>query len=72
MTSVATETWGLVFWEQRGSAYAAVTGPQSGTGTVPVPDEGTLVWGRGDYVDAFTSRSSPRKDSKCDEVQRGM
>ncbi|MEU7630215.1 helix-turn-helix domain-containing protein [Nocardia sp. NPDC049220] len=43
MTSVATETWGLVFWEQEGTAYACVTGPESRTGTAPVPDGATFV-----------------------------
>ncbi|WP_330232756.1 AraC family transcriptional regulator [Nocardia sp. NBC_00508] len=43
MTSVATETWGLVFWEQEGTAYAGVTGPESRTGTAPVPESATFV-----------------------------
>ncbi|MBF6300931.1 helix-turn-helix transcriptional regulator [Nocardia amamiensis] len=43
MTSVATETWGLVFWEQEGTAYAGVTGPESRTGTAPVPEGATFV-----------------------------
>nr|WP_218003588.1 helix-turn-helix domain-containing protein [Nocardia transvalensis] len=43
MTSVASETWGLVFWEQRGAAHAGVTGPESGTATAPVPDGSTFV-----------------------------
>ena len=43
MTSVATETWGLVFWQQEGRAYAAVSGPESRTGTAPVPDGATFV-----------------------------
>jgi Helix-turn-helix domain len=43
MTSVATETWGLVFWHQDGKAYAAVTGPESRTGTAPVPDGATFL-----------------------------
>lgn len=38
MTSVATDTWGLVFWEQEGRTHADVTGPESRTGTAPVPD----------------------------------
>lgn len=37
MTSVATETWGLVFWEHEAKAYASITGPETGTSTVPVP-----------------------------------
>jgi len=43
MTSVATETWGLVFWEQDGKAYATVTGPESRTGTAKVPEDATFV-----------------------------
>ncbi|WP_210769309.1 helix-turn-helix domain-containing protein [Occultella kanbiaonis] len=43
MTSVATETWGLVFWSQGGTAHAAVTGPESRTGTAPVPEDATFV-----------------------------
>lgn len=38
MTSVAGVRWGLVFWEQAGRRYAAVTGPETRTGTAPVPD----------------------------------
>lgn len=44
MTSVASETWGLVFWEQDGQRYAAVTGPETRTGTAPVP-EGAVFTG---------------------------
>ncbi|MGV9676786.1 helix-turn-helix domain-containing protein [Nocardia sp. NPDC003482] len=43
MTSVATETWGLVFWEQDGVAGAAVTGPESRTATAPVPEGASFV-----------------------------
>jgi len=43
MTSVATETWGLVFWEQAGRRYAAVTGPESRCGNAPVPDGADFV-----------------------------
>lgn len=43
MTSVASETWGLVFWEQRGRAQAAITGPESRTGTAPVPEGAGFV-----------------------------
>ncbi|MBL1073786.1 helix-turn-helix domain-containing protein [Nocardia sp. 2] len=43
MTSVASETWGLVFWEQRGVAHAAVTGPESRCGTAPVPEGADFV-----------------------------
>ncbi|WP_040794448.1 helix-turn-helix domain-containing protein [Nocardia higoensis] len=43
MTSVASETWGLVFWEQEGRPYAAVTGPESRTATAPVPEGAQFV-----------------------------
>ncbi len=43
MTSVATETWGLVFWEQQGVPCAAVTGPEVATGTAPVPEGADFV-----------------------------
>jgi hypothetical protein len=43
MTSVAGARCGLVFWEQRGRAYAGVTGPESRTGTAPVPDGATFM-----------------------------
>jgi hypothetical protein len=38
MTSVAGVRWGLVFWEQDGRSSAAVTGPETRTGTAPVPE----------------------------------
>ena len=38
MTSVASETWGLVFWEQDGRPAAAITGPESRTATADVPE----------------------------------
>jgi AraC-like DNA-binding protein len=43
MTAVATETWGLVFWEREGVALAAVTGPESRSATAPVPEDATFV-----------------------------
>ncbi len=43
MTSVASETWGLVFGRQQGQVFASVTGPESRTGTAPVPAEATFV-----------------------------
>jgi hypothetical protein len=43
MTSVATATLGLVFWEQDGRPSAAVTGPERGTGTAPVPEGASFV-----------------------------
>ncbi|MGI6878156.1 helix-turn-helix domain-containing protein [Microbacterium sp. gxy059] len=43
MTSVASETWGLVLWEERGSAHAAVVGPESRTARAPVPQDASFV-----------------------------
>ncbi|PGH45826.1 Helix-turn-helix domain-containing protein [Micromonospora sediminicola] len=43
MTSVATPCWGLVFWQRDGQAYASVSGPETGTGTAPVPEGATFV-----------------------------
>lgn len=43
MTSVAGVRWGLVFWEQDGGSFAAVTGPETGTGTAPVPEGATFT-----------------------------
>ncbi|AXB48692.1 helix-turn-helix domain-containing protein [Amycolatopsis albispora] len=43
MTSVASETWGLAFWRQRGQTYAAVTGPETRAGTAPVPEDASWV-----------------------------
>jgi hypothetical protein len=43
MTSVATVCWGLVFWEREGTPYAAITGPETRTGTAPVPEDAAFV-----------------------------
>ncbi|MFC7244138.1 helix-turn-helix domain-containing protein [Catellatospora aurea] len=43
MTSVAAVRWGLVFWRQRGAAYAAVTGPETGARTAAVPEGAAFV-----------------------------
>ncbi|NEE00795.1 helix-turn-helix domain-containing protein [Phytoactinopolyspora halotolerans] len=43
MTSVAAARWGLVFWEHEGRAYAGVSGPESRTGTAPVPEGATFT-----------------------------
>jgi AraC-like DNA-binding protein len=43
MTSVAGVRWGLVFWEQAGRAHASVTGPETRTGTAPVPEGATFT-----------------------------
>lgn len=44
MTSVAAVSWGLVFFERDGKAYASVTGPETRAGTAPVP-EGARFFG---------------------------
>ncbi|WP_163541919.1 helix-turn-helix domain-containing protein [Occultella kanbiaonis] len=36
MTSVATSTWELVFWEDEGVVHAAVRGPETTASTVPI------------------------------------
>lgn len=38
MTSVASQTWGLVFWERDGRPAAAITGPETRTATADVPE----------------------------------
>lgn len=43
MTSVATASWGLLFWEREGRAYAAVSGPETRTAAAPVPEGATFV-----------------------------
>jgi AraC-like DNA-binding protein len=43
MTSVAGARCGLVFWEHDGRRYAGVTGPETATGTAPVPWGATFV-----------------------------
>ncbi len=43
MTSVAGVRWGLVFWEQAGQPYAGITGPETRTGTAPVPAGATFT-----------------------------
>lgn len=43
MTSVASQTWGLVFWRREGTAYAGIVGPESRCGTAPVPDDANFV-----------------------------
>lgn len=39
MTSVATSTWELVFWEQYGRLFVAAGGPETGASAARVPDE---------------------------------
>ena len=43
MTSVAGPRWGLVFWNTDDVASAAITGPETKTGTAPVPEGATFV-----------------------------
>lgn len=43
MTSVAAVCWGLVFWEREGRPFAGITGPETKTGTAPVPEGATFV-----------------------------
>ena len=43
MTSVATASWGLVFWERDGVAYAGVTGPETRSAAAPVPEGAAFV-----------------------------
>ncbi|MEV0717799.1 helix-turn-helix domain-containing protein [Asanoa sp. NPDC050611] len=43
MTSVAEVSWGLVFFVQEGRAYASITGPETRTGTAPVPEGARFV-----------------------------
>ncbi|MFF5249835.1 helix-turn-helix domain-containing protein [Streptosporangium sp. NPDC000095] len=43
MTSVAGTCWGLVFWEQAGRTYTSITGPETRTGTAPVPEGATFT-----------------------------
>ena len=43
MTAVASETWGLVFWQEEGSPRAAIVGPESRTSVAPVPPEASFV-----------------------------
>jgi hypothetical protein len=43
MTAVAGVRWGLVFWEHAGRAHAGVTGPETRTGTAPVPEGATFT-----------------------------
>jgi hypothetical protein len=43
MTSVATASWGLVFWEWEGRAYAGISGPATRTVAAPVPEGATFA-----------------------------
>jgi Helix-turn-helix domain len=43
MTSVASETWGLVFWHEGGTPQATIVGPESRTSVAPVPPAASFV-----------------------------
>jgi hypothetical protein len=43
MTSVAAVCWGLVFWKLDGQSHTCITGPETRTGTAPVPQGATFV-----------------------------
>lgn len=43
MTSIASETWGVVFWESRGVAAAGIVGPGTRAESAPVPEDATFV-----------------------------
>lgn len=43
MTSVAGVRWGLVFFRRAGQAYASITGPETRTGTAPVPRDASFT-----------------------------
>ncbi|MGA5059351.1 hypothetical protein ACPB99_18210 [Streptomyces pseudogriseolus] len=60
MTSVAGARLGLVFWQQDGTAYAAVTGPETRTGRAPVP-EGAVFTGI-DFAVGVSLRMAPTGD----------
>ncbi|PNV31166.1 AraC family transcriptional regulator [Streptomyces sp. DH-12] len=57
MTSVAGARLGLVFWQQGGTAYAAVTGPETRAGSAPVP-EGAVFTGI-DFAVGTSLRMAP-------------
>ena len=43
MTAVAAVSWGLVFFEREGGAYACLTGPETRASAAPVPEDATFV-----------------------------
>jgi hypothetical protein len=65
MTSVATVSWGLVFWQREGRAYAGISGPETRTGTAPVPEGASFVGIE------FTVGTSLRAVPTPDLVDRG-
>lgn len=66
MTSVAAVSWGLVFWHLDGRAYAAVSGPETATGSAPVPEGATFAGIE------FAVGTSLRAVPTADLVDRGM
>jgi hypothetical protein len=66
MTSVAGTRWSLVFWEQAGRTFAAVTGPETRTSTAPVPEGATFTG-----ID-FAVGTSLRAVPTCDLVDGGI
>lgn len=66
MTAVASETWGLVFWEERGAPQAAIVGPETRTCCAPVPPEAEFVGIQ------FTVGTSLRTMSTLALVDRGI
>lgn len=63
MTSVASVSWGLVFWERNGTAYASISGPESRAGTAPVPE--------GAKVDRLVRAGALVRDPLVTDVRRG-
>ena len=66
MTSVASETWGLVFWQEEGTPQAAIVGPESSTAVAPVPREADFVGVQ------FSVGTSLRMANTASLVDRGI
>jgi len=66
MTSVASETWGLVFWSEDGVPQAAIVGPETRTTCAPVPREASFVGIQ------FAVGTSLRIADTCTLVDAGM
>lgn len=74
MTSVAGVRWGLVFWQQEGRAYAAVTGPETRTGTAPVPEGASFTgieFAVGTSLRAVSERTVERRFRAAAGLTRG-
>ena len=65
MTSVAAVCWGLVFWEREGTAYASISGPETATGTAPVPEGAEAL------ADRLVRAGTLVRDPLVTEVRRG-